>query len=145
MRGDGDFVFYNQPRHASGAVRHTGKRSGADAVEVDLAALEPGVERVVLAASADGGTFGQVSGLRLTLSDAGTGAEVAVFDMAATTETAFVSGELYRRAGAWKFRAVGQGYASGPVSFSHLPAPETGRKLVCRLLLLNQQPTQLNI
>jgi hypothetical protein len=31
----------------------------------------------------------------------------------ATTETAFVSGELYRRGGQWKFRAVGQGYASG--------------------------------
>ncbi|MGK5530711.1 VWA domain-containing protein [Streptomyces sp. URMC 129] len=113
VRGDGDFVFYNQPRHGSGAVRHAGKRPGSDVVEVDLAALEPGVERVVLAASADGGSFGQVSGLRLTLTDAATGAGVAVFDMTATTETAFVSGELYRRNGGWKFRAVGQGYASG--------------------------------
>ena len=31
----------------------------------------------------------------------------------ATTETAFIFGELYRRAGVWKFRAVGQGYDSG--------------------------------
>ena len=29
--------------------------------------------------------------------------------MTATTETAFVGGELYRRGGQWKFRAVGQG------------------------------------
>ena len=36
-----------------------------------------------------------------------------MFEMEATTETAFIGGELYRRAGAWKFRAVGQGYASG--------------------------------
>ncbi|MGK5530713.1 VWA domain-containing protein [Streptomyces sp. URMC 129] len=113
VRGDGDFVFYNQPRHGSGAVRHAGKRPGSDVVEVDLAALEPEIDRVVLAASADGGSFGQVSGLRLTLTDAATGAGVAVFDMTATTETAFVSGELYRRNGGWKFRAVGQGYASG--------------------------------
>lgn len=28
-------------------------------------------------------------------------------------ETAFVLGEFYRRQGAWKFRAVGQGYGSG--------------------------------
>src|SRR5690606_13017463 len=33
--------------------------------------------------------------------------------MAAGTETAFIGGELYRRQGKWKFRAVGQGYASG--------------------------------
>ncbi|MET4926003.1 VWA domain-containing protein [Streptomyces sp. PSRA5] len=113
VRSDGDFVFYNQPRHASDAVRHLGKRPGADSVEVDLAALEPGIERVALCASADGGTFGQVPGLRLLLLDVASGAELARFDMAAGTETAYVSGELYRRAGAWKFRAVGQGYASG--------------------------------
>ncbi|MFD4769446.1 VWA domain-containing protein [Streptomyces niveus] len=113
VRSDGDFVFYNQPRHAADAVRHLGKGPGADSVEVDLAALEPGIERVALCASADGGTFGQVPGLRLVLLDVASGGEVARFDMAAGTETAFVSGELYRRAGGWKFRAVGQGYASG--------------------------------
>ncbi|QNP67448.1 VWA domain-containing protein [Streptomyces genisteinicus] len=117
VRDDADFVFYNQPAHASGAVRHLGKRRGSgtatDAVRVDLARVEPGVERVVLCASADGGAFGRFPGLALRLLDDGTGAELARFEMTATTETAFVSGELYRRAGQWKFRAVGQGYASG--------------------------------
>lgn len=121
VRDDGDFVFYNQPRHASGAVEHLGKQgdpraaAGAttDAVEVDLRSVEPAVERIVLCASADGGTFGQAPGLSLRLLDAGTGTELARFDMAAGTETALVGGELYRRRGKWKFRAVGQGYASG--------------------------------
>ncbi|MFF7854619.1 VWA domain-containing protein [Streptomyces sp. NPDC007904] len=117
VRDDGDFVFYNQPRHASNAVTHRGKRSAdggaTDTVEVDLRSVEPAVDRIVLCASADGGTFGQVPGLVLRLVDAGTGAEVARFDMAAGTETAFIGGELYRRQGKWKFRAVGQGYASG--------------------------------
>ncbi|MFK0069157.1 VWA domain-containing protein [Streptomyces sp. NPDC091046] len=121
VRDDGDFVFYNQPRHTSGAVRHLGKRGGpgadagvtSDAVEVDLRAVEPAVERIVLCASADGGTFGRVPGLSLRMLDAGTGAELARFDIAAGPETALVGGELYRRQGAWKFRAVGQGYASG--------------------------------
>ena len=117
VRDDGDFVFYNQPRHASDAVTHIGKRSGAgettDTVRVDLGAVEEGVERIVLCASADGGTFGQVPGLLLRVLDAGSGNELARFDMAAGTETAFIGGELYRRQGAWKFRAVGQGYASG--------------------------------
>ncbi|MDX6214154.1 MAG: tellurium resistance protein TerD, partial [Frankiales bacterium] len=31
----------------------------------------------------------------------------------ASTETAMIFGELYRNAGEWKFRAVGQGYATG--------------------------------
>ncbi|GAA2579530.1 MULTISPECIES: VWA domain-containing protein [Streptomyces] len=121
VRDDGDLVFYNQPRHPSGAVRHLGKRvgSGADAgvttgaVEVDLRSVEPVVERIALCASADGGAFGRVPGLSLRLLDAGTGTELARFDMTAGTETALVGGELYRRQGKWKFRAVGQGYASG--------------------------------
>jgi stress response protein SCP2 len=113
VRSDDDFVFYNQPQHPSAAVRHVGKAATADTVEVDLARLPAGVERVVLAASADGGTFGQVPGLRLTITDLRTGAPLAEFGIDASAETAMVSGELYRRNGQWKFRAVGQGYASG--------------------------------
>lgn len=117
VRDDRDFIFYNQPGHPSGAVGHGGKLSAAggftDSVTVDLTRLEPAVDRVVLAASADGGTFGQVPGLALTLTDPA-GSEIARFAITdASAETAYVFGELYRRAGAWKFRAVGQGYASG--------------------------------
>ncbi|MCZ4123064.1 VWA domain-containing protein [Streptomyces sp. H39-S7] len=114
VRSDADFVFYNQPEHPTGAVRHVGSAaSGEDVIEVDLGRIGPGVERVLLGASADGGTFGQVPGLRLRLLDRSTDAELARFDMTATTETAFLGGELYRRGDGWKFRAVGQGYASG--------------------------------
>ncbi|MFJ2132570.1 TerD family protein [Streptomyces sp. NPDC087228] len=118
VRGDADFVFYNQPSHASGAVRHEGKRTAGDGVTdslaVDLARVEPAIDRVVLAASADGGTFGQVTGLYVRITDAADGSELARFDSAdATVETAFILGELYRRQGAWKFRAVGQGYDTG--------------------------------
>ncbi|CAM5595585.1 Stress response protein OS=Streptomyces tendae OX=1932 GN=F3L20_31415 PE=3 SV=1 [Streptomyces tendae] len=101
VRDDGDFVFYNQPRHTSGAVRHLGKRhadgAATDTVEVDLRSVEPAVERIVLGASADGGTFGQAPGLVLRLLDAGSGIELARFDMAAGSETAFIGGELHRR------------------------------------------------
>ncbi|MDQ0582107.1 VWA domain-containing protein [Streptomyces rishiriensis] len=117
VRDDGDFVFYNQPLHASGAVRHAGKRREAgvmtDTVQVDLRAIEGAITRVVLCASADGGTFGQVSGLTLRLLGGDGRSEVARFEMQADTETAFIAGELYLREGRWKFRAVGQGYASG--------------------------------
>ncbi|MGC4915587.1 TerD family protein [Streptomyces albogriseolus] len=118
VRSDGDFVFYNQPAHASGAVRHEGKRQDGgrvtDTLLVDLTRVEPGIETVLLAASSDGGAFGQVPDLFIEVKDAANGAVAARFDSAgATTETAFVLGEFYRRQGAWKFRAVGQGYSSG--------------------------------
>ncbi|MEU2250818.1 TerD family protein [Streptomyces sp. NPDC019224] len=118
VRDDGDFIFYNQPAHASGSVRHEGRRTAGgaatDTLAVDLARVEPAIDRVVLAASADGGTFGRVSGLYVRVLDAVNGAELARFDSSdATVETAFILGELYRRQGAWKFRAVGQGYGSG--------------------------------
>ncbi|MDX3248547.1 TerD family protein, partial [Streptomyces sp. ME18-1-4] len=118
VRSDADFVFYNQPAHSSGAVRHEGKRDAAgrvtDTLLVDLARVEPTIETVVLAASTDGGSFGQVPDLYIEVRDAAAGTVVARFDSSgATVETAFVLGEFYRRQGAWKFRAVGQGYDSG--------------------------------
>ncbi|WP_107659393.1 TerD family protein [Nocardia suismassiliense] len=117
VRNDNDFVFYNQPAHPSGAVRHEGKQQGPtvlDVLSADLGRVEAQIDTIVIAASADGGTFGQFHGLYVRLVDPGSGAEVARFDSTgATTETAFVLGELYRRQGGWKFRAVGQGYAAG--------------------------------
>ncbi|WP_336048873.1 TerD family protein [Streptomyces sp. CA2R101] len=118
VRDDADFVFYNQAAHASGAVRHEGKRAAGgamtDTLTVALAAVEPAVDTVVLAASADGGPFGNVPGLHIRVLDAASGAEIARFDSRdAGPETAFVLGELYRRQGTWKFRAVGQGYDTG--------------------------------
>ncbi|WP_405004435.1 TerD family protein [Kitasatospora purpeofusca] len=128
VRSDADFVFYNQPRHPSGLVRHLPKQQTADGsgitdtVEAELGKLPTDVDRVVLAGSSEGGTFRAVSGLRLLLFDAAAGDGVpalAEFAMADGDEvTALVAGELYRRAGTWKFRAVGQGYASGLIGLA---------------------------
>ncbi|MEU8567513.1 TerD family protein [Streptomyces pathocidini] len=123
VRSDEDFVFYNQPRHPSGLVRHLAKQRVAegltDAVEADLGALDPSVDRVVLAASSDGGAFGLVRDLCVLLYDAGPAAgdaePIATFAVHPETgeESALICGELYRRGEAWKFRALGQGYETG--------------------------------
>lgn len=113
VRNDDDFVFYNQPRSTDGSVTHQGKSGTVDSLHVDLAALPAEIETVALAASTDGTPIGQAAGLYLTVSDSA-GPELVRFDITdATSETAFVFGELYRRQGAWKFRAVGQGWSSG--------------------------------
>ncbi|NUU24591.1 MAG: stress response protein [Streptomycetaceae bacterium] len=122
VRGDADLVFFNQPRHPSGAVEYRGKTvSGAvvtDTVVLDLAAVPGDVAALVVAGSVDGsvagGTFGSVPGLRLEAGDVRGGGPVVAFAVPeAGPETAFVFAEVYRRDGGWRFRAVGQGYASG--------------------------------
>lgn len=126
VRSDEDFVFYNQPRHPSGLVRHLPKKrlteGLTDSIETDLAALDGSVRRVVLAASADGGPFGLVKDLCVLLYDTAApgGDAVARFDVRPETgdETAMLCGELYRRGEGWKFRALGQGYASGLVGLA---------------------------
>ncbi|GGZ30548.1 hypothetical protein GCM10010387_25240 [Streptomyces inusitatus] len=119
VRSDADAVSRDRPAHASGSVRHEAAGTETDgpveAVTVDLAAVEPGVEKVVLTAVPREGEPSALSWLRLRLVDAESGTEIAAYDSEdATVETALVLGELYRRQGAWKFRAVGQGYSSGP-------------------------------
>ncbi|MFE4259914.1 TerD family protein [Streptomyces sp. NPDC056883] len=119
VRGRGDLVFYNQPEHAGSAVRLLGDARGeggvtADWLEIDPGRVEPCVERIVVAASCDGGTFAEVEDLYLRAVGAATGEQLALYAVeGATTETAILLGEFYRRDGGWKFRAVGQGYASG--------------------------------
>lgn len=119
VRSDEDFVFYNAPVGGDGAVRLAGKRAdddnGEDRVSVDLESLPPAIERVVIAASLDGGTagFGDLHGLGLVLLDAA-GRPTVSFDVTdAGAETAIVLGEFYVRGEEWKFRAVGQGWDSG--------------------------------
>lgn len=122
VRSDEDFVFYNQPRHPSGTVRLLGKKREGDglteAIQTDLAGVEPAVGRILLVASADDVTFDRVRGLCIALHDASAavdGEPLAYFDIKPETgaETALICGELYRRGDGWKFRALGEGYSNG--------------------------------
>jgi tellurium resistance protein TerD len=123
---DAHFVFFNNLLTPDGSVRHTGDNltgegDGDDeALEVDLPGVPQAAERIVFAVSIYEGearsqSFGQVRNAFIRLVDRTTGAEVARYDLSedASTETAMIFGELYRNRGEWKFRAVGQGYATG--------------------------------
>lgn len=117
VSSDRDFVFFNQPNHPSGAVQqlghsHDSEGSNTDTVRVDLGRVPASVGSVRIAASTTA-TFGRVSGLVAHVIDAVSGSVQLEYAIDATNETAMVAGELYRRAGAWKFRAVGQGYTDG--------------------------------
>jgi stress response protein SCP2 len=108
VRGDADFVFYNQPEAPGVRYRPNG-------VDVDTAGVPAVIERVVVSASLDGSgpaTFGALGSLRLDVAVGGT--PMAVFEPDGLgADTALLCVEIYRRDTQWKVRAVGQGYATG--------------------------------
>ncbi len=123
---DGHFVFFNNLRTPDGGVEHTGdNKTGVgegddEQINVNFGAMPDTAERVAFAVSiyeADsrGQNFGQVRNAFIRVVNQGDRTEMARYDLTedASTETAMVFGELYRNGAEWKFRAVGQGYASG--------------------------------
>ncbi|MCX5195729.1 TerD family protein [Streptomyces sp. NBC_00249] len=122
VRGEGDVVRGDRPSHPSGAVRYLGGAAEGgrlvQRLEVDEEAVEPAVQRVLIAVLASGGTFVAVAGLSVEVAG-GEGPLVVRYEVTdAGGETALVLGECYRRNGAWRFRAVGQGYRAGPAALA---------------------------
>ncbi|MET9062094.1 TerD family protein [Streptomyces antibioticus] len=114
VRSDDDFIFYNQPT-GPGVVYRSGGGSAPDAITVDTAALPPGIEKIVVTASPDaaGQSFQGIEPTA-TIRGADDNSVLATFTPPRLgAETALVVVEIYLRNGAWKARAVGQGYANG--------------------------------
>ncbi|BCJ63233.1 MULTISPECIES: TerD family protein [Polymorphospora] len=123
---DQHFIFFNNLTSPDGSVQHlgdnlTGEGDGDDEqLNVNLAGVPGDVDKITFTVSiydAEGRSqsFGQVANAFIRVVNQAGGEELARYDLSedASTETAMVFGELYRRDAEWKFRAVGQGYASG--------------------------------
>jgi tellurium resistance protein TerD len=126
VRSDSDFIFYNNKTGADGAVEHlgdnlTGEGEGDDeqikvnlnAVPQDVANLAVGV--TIHEADTRRQNFGMVSNAFIRVVNGADNSEIARYDLSedASTETAMVFGEVYRRGNEWKFKAVGQGFQGG--------------------------------
>ncbi len=109
MRGDDDLVFYNHPSQEGVALK-------GQTVVTDLAAVPGAIDRIAVVASID-------PELRATHFDASNTPHAVIecgdaritFEPPPLTdrETVAILIELYRRAGGWKTRAVGQGWDTG--------------------------------
>ncbi len=123
---DRHFVFFNNLTSPDGSVEHTGDNltgegEGDDEViNVELGAVPAEAARIVFPVSIYEAetrqqSFGQVRNAYIRVVNRSDGKELARYDLTedASTETAMVFGELYRHGAEWKFRAIGQGYASG--------------------------------
>ncbi len=123
---DSHFIFFNNKTSPEGSVEHagdnlTGAGEGDDeSIKVDLVAVPAEVDKIVFPVSVyeaeqRSQNFGQVRNAFIRVVNQQGSTEIARYDLTedASTETAMVFGELYRNGAEWKFRAIGQGYASG--------------------------------
>lgn len=123
---DQHFVFFNNLKSPDGSVEHTGDNltgegEGDDEqIKINLAGVPAEVEKIVFPVSiydaeSRSQSFGQVRNAFIRIINQAGGTEIARYDLSedASTETAMVFGEVYRNGAEWKFRAVGQGWASG--------------------------------
>ena len=104
--GDENFIFYNNPRSADGAVTLTAK--GAS-IATDL--LPQRCERVILVVSAGNGD--SMAEATAVLRQPDSGNDFRFRPPEPTRVSALVWGELYLRNGNWRLRAVGQGWSDG--------------------------------
>ncbi len=126
VRNDGDFIFYNNKKSADGSVEHqgdnlTGEGEGddeqikvnLDGVPQDLAKLAVGV--TIHDADTRNQNFGMVSNAFIRVVNGSDNSEIARYDLSedASTETAMLFGEVYRKDNEWKFKAIGQGFTGG--------------------------------
>ncbi|MGW3648427.1 TerD family protein [Streptomyces sp. NPDC000878] len=114
VRSDDDFIFYNQPT-GPGVTYRSGGGTTPDSITVDTTAVPPGIEKIVVTASPDaaGQSFQGIEPTA-TIRNAADSSVLATFTPPQLgSETALVIVEIYLRNGAWKARAVGQGYANG--------------------------------
>ena len=126
VRGDFDFIFYNQVRSREGSVQHMGdNRTGVgegddEVINVDLEKMPSDVAKVAICvtiheAEARRQNFGMVNNAFVRIVNLADSKEIVRFDLSeeASVETALIFAEIYKHGAEWKFKAVGQGYRGG--------------------------------
>ncbi|MBQ3033080.1 MAG: TerD family protein [Deferribacterales bacterium] len=131
IRNESDFVFYNNTKHPSGAVIHTGDNltgegDGDDEVIIiNFSKIPSDVKKIAICvtihdAEARKQNFGQVSNAYIRIAKMANendmnGESVLKFDLEEefSIETALIVAEIYNKDGEWKFNAVAAGYQGG--------------------------------
>ena len=120
---DEHFVFFNQLSSPDLSVSATEAALGEDKeqIEVDLAAVPATVARIVVVLYVNEGparrrTLGQLRRCAVRVLNLDGNTELVRsedFTPQLRTETAVALGEIYRHGAEWKFKVIGQGYATG--------------------------------
>lgn len=115
VRGDNDMIFFNMRTDDSGSLKLLSLDSGSASFAAETGTLPAEIERIVfcLTVETPGNTMAAFNGASLAVS--GTSGPIATFEpnLSGATEAALIFAELYKRNGAWKIRAVAQGFNGG--------------------------------
>ncbi|MEU0539129.1 TerD family protein [Nocardia sp. NPDC005978] len=114
VRTDADFVFFNQPS-GPGVNLQPGPGGQPAALMISLAAVPADIAqiRAVITLDDPGNNFGRITAPVAVVSDSAGNTLFEYRVEGLNTESIVIALEVYRRQGAWKVRAVGQGYAGG--------------------------------
>ncbi len=128
---ESDVIFYNQTKHISGAISHSGDdRTGAgnithsndkEVITIDLDKVPKDRDKIafvvtIFEAKQKNQNFGMVNNAFIRIVNADNNAEVMKYNLTEdySTATALVAGEIYRKDNVeWKFAAVGNGMVNG--------------------------------
>lgn len=128
---DEDFVFYNNPKHDSGAVEHTGDNRTGDGegddevIIIDFSKIPSNIAKIAIVVTIHEAeqrrqNFGQVDNAYIRVARMedefdNDGTPILRFDLTEefSIETAIVVAEFYKKNGSWRFNAVAGGYQGG--------------------------------
>lgn len=126
VRNDSDFVFYNNAKSSDGSIQHTGDNTTGEGegddeqIKASLNSIPEEVVKIAFAvtihdAESRQQNFGMIQSAFIRVVNEANNQEIVRYDLSEdfSTETALIFGEIYRNAGEWKFKAVGQGFAGG--------------------------------
>lgn len=118
------FIFYGNLEDPEGAIKHSGdNRTGAgdgddETAFIKFANIPENVENIVIVvtiyeAKENNQNFGLVDNAFIRMVNTENDEEILRYDLGEdfSIQTAVVFAEIYKHAGEWKFKAVGEGYA----------------------------------
>ena len=126
VTNDGDFIFYNNLKHKSGAVEHLGDNLTADdggkveEIKIELSKIPAEISKIAFTVTIYDAenrkqNFRQIKNAFIKILDAANNQELICYNLDEnfSIETAIIAGEIYRHGSEWKFNAVGTGFSNG--------------------------------
>lgn len=125
-RCDEDFIFYNNLKHPSGGIEHSGDNlTGAgdgddEVIKVNLSKLPKYADKIIFCVTIHEAerrmqNFGMVENSFIRIVNDMDGREIIRYDLKEKfgNSTAIIAGEIYKDGNEWKFHAVGDGFVGG--------------------------------
>ena len=139
VSSDSDFIFFNQPRHASGAI----ERIQDTTFSLDLARVPSHIDRIAFILTVDAGLATLLGGYEVRVFG---GSDDFLFkgQGVGRSEASLIIAEVYRRNGEWKIKIVDQGFAGGMAPLAEHFGVDVDRSTVAAASAPTPKPISLS-